>query len=779
MQQYRTDLGGIDVVYDGHKNAYSPRPLPKANYSLEVVAGSTEARPDQAAMQTDQAEEAQPAEGGGKGRPQRKVFQVNLKQVEVVNLTNLTQFLEGKISWTPYEALHALEIALRHVPATLHVAVARSFYMDTRTKPISGGAEVWEGYFQALRPSLGRLLLNCDTAATAFYQPMNLAKFALEVIRPRGEISSLSQRDVSMLEHELRYVAIKTTHRGAVKRKYKIIGVTSGGADQITFDSPEGKVSVASYLSTRYKLRLRYPQFPCVQVAPVEKKIFLPLEVCEIVPGQRHARKLTEDQTADMIKIACQKPQDRCNRIREAIKHLKLDSNPVLDAFGIKIGSDLLQVNGRVLEAPSLYYGEGSRDKTVNPSFGAWNLIDKSFDTPMPIASWAVINFSHRTQPRQCETFADELSKVAQSLGMNVKGRNPPIVDGDEKSPERSIKQAIEAANRSFRAPPQILIVILPSTSAAFYGDIKLLCDTKYSIPSQCLQSKHLMNVKKPFCANLLMKINVKLGGTNWHLGKQMSFFTEKPTIVFGADVTHPGVGEMGKPSIAALVSNVDMKVSKYTSVVSVQESRMELIADLKNMVKAQLRSFYGATQRKPERILFYRDGVSEGQFAQLLKTEVDAIKTACNEIEAGYSPSLTYVVIQKRHHVRFFPADSHNADRSGNVPPGTVVDTGICHPVQFDFFLCSHSGIQGTSRPTHYHVLFDENKFSADGLQLLSYQMCYTFARCTRSVSFVPPAYYAHLLAFRARFHFVEESRDVRAYQPVKGAMEKTMYFI
>lgn len=31
---------------------------------------------------------------------------------------------------------------------------------------------------------------------------------------------------------------------------------------------------------------------------------------------------------------------------------------------------------------------------------------------------------------------------------------------------------------------------------------------------------------------------------------------------------------------------------------------------------------------------------------------------------------------------------------------------------------------------------------------------MCYTYARCTRSVSIVPPTYYAHLLAYRARYH-------------------------
>lgn len=34
-------------------------------------------------------------------------------------------------------------------------------------------------------------------------------------------------------------------------------------------------------------------------------------------------------------------------------------------------------------------------------------------------------------------------------------------------------------------------------------------------------------------------------------------------------------------------------------------------------------------------------------------------------------------------------------------------------------------------------------------------------FARCTRSVSIVPPAYYAHLAAFRARYYMESEMSD------------------
>ncbi|ERN13113.1 hypothetical protein AMTR_s00040p00171500 [Amborella trichopoda] len=53
-----------------------------------------------------------------------------------------------------------------------------------------------------------------------------------------------------------------------------------------------------------------------------------------------------------------------------------------------------------------------------------------------------------------------------------------------------------------------------------------------------------------------------------------------------------------------------------------------------------------------------------------------------------------------------------------------------------------------GTSRPTHYHVLWDENCFSSDELQKLIYSLCFTSTRCTKPISLVAPAYYVHLAA-------------------------------
>ena len=57
---------------------------------------------------------------------------------------------------------------------------------------------------------------------------------------------------------------------------------------------------------------------------------------------------------------------------------------------------------------------------------------------------------------------------------------------------------------------------------------------------------------------------------------------------------------------------------------------------------------------------------------------------------------AVTFIVVQKRHHTRFFPTDPKFADgKNNNIMPGTVVDKDIVHPFQYQFFLASHAAIQ------------------------------------------------------------------------------------
>lgn len=255
----------------------------------------------------------------------------------------------------------------------------------------------------------------------------------------------------------------------------------------------------------------------------------------------------------------------------------------------------------------------------------------------------------------------------------------------------------------------QLFLAIIPDKGGTVvYESVKQTGDIKYGKRTQCVKLSRVLKPAPAVCSNIALKINTKMGGINHVVTPQKEVAPEfiKPVIIFGADVTHPSPGDMKTPSIAAVVGSLDRYVSRYCARVRIQKIREEIIKDLANVVREILLQFYKISRAKPLKIIFYRDGVSEGQFDQVLMHEVRAVQEACTMLEKGYQPGITFVVVQKRHHARLFPADQRDArGRPGNVPPGTIVDQGITHPFEFDFYLCSHLGIQVCTRAKRNYI--------------------------------------------------------------------------
>lgn len=151
------------------------------------------------------------------------------------------------------------------------------------------------------------------------------------------------------------------------------------------------------------------------------------------------------------------------------------------------------------------------------------------------------------------------------------------------------------------------------------------------------------------------------------------------------ADVTHPQPGEDSSPSIAAVAASIDWpQVTKYKGLVSAQPHRQEIIQDLYTT--------YNDTKRGIIHGGLIRAGVGEGQFKEVLLSEMEKIQKACISLEKNYMSPVTFTVFQKRQYAHFFPVrhgDIASTDRSGKIRPGTVVDTKICHPTAFDVYLC------------------------------------------------------------------------------------------
>uniref|UniRef100_A0AAX7U9Q6 Protein argonaute-1 n=1 Tax=Astatotilapia calliptera TaxID=8154 RepID=A0AAX7U9Q6_ASTCA len=849
-------FGDRQPGYDGKRNMYTAHPLPigRDRVDLEVTLP-------------------------GEGKDQ--TFKVSLQWVSVVSLQMLLEALSGHLNEVPEDSVQALDVITRHLPSMRYTPVGRSFFSPPEGyyHPLGGGREVWFGFHQSVRPAMWNMMLNIDVSATAFYRAQPVIEFMCEVLDIQNineQTKPLTDSQRVKFTKEIRGLKVEVTHCGQMKRKYRVCNVTRRPASHQTFplqleNGQAMECTVAQYFKQKYNLQLKYPHLPCLQVGQEQKHTYLPLEVCNIVAGQRCIKKLTDNQTSTMIKATARSAPDRQEEISRLVKSNSMvgGPDPYLKEFGIVVHNDMTEVTGRVLPAPMLQYGgrvstdtgrDCGRNKTVaTPNQGVWDMRGKQFYAGIEIKVWAVACFAPQKQCREdlLKSFTDQLRKISKDAGMPIQGQ--PCFCKYAQGAD-SVEPMFKHLKMSY-VGLQLIVVILPGKTPV-YAEVKRVGDTLLGMATQCVQVKNVVKTSPQTLSNLCLKINAKLGGINnvlvphqrserknsnlvtemqflllngedclnvlWKMksslvimwGRDFFFFFfckhariinytgtvlvlfmqyeikneaysylfffrpsvfQQPVIFLGADVTHPPAGDGKKPSIAAVVGSMDGHPSRYCATVRVQTSRQdmsqeqlfsqEVIQDLTNMVRELLIQFYKSTRFKPTRIIYYRGGVSEGQMKQVAWPELIAIRKACISLEEDYRPGITYIVVQKRHHTRLFCSDkAERVGKSGNVPAGTTVDSTITHPSEFDFYLCSHAGIQGTSRPSHYHVLWDDNCFTADELQLLTYQLCHTYVRCTRSVSIPAPAYYARLVAFRARYHLVDKDHDSAEGSHVSG---------
>ncbi|KAJ7612202.1 argonaute-like protein [Roridomyces roridus] len=742
--------------FDGRKNIFSPIHLDLGGDSrqFDVIFPST--NPD---------------------RPPT-VYKVRLTFAATINPENLLRFIGGLQSQdnASLTALTAYNVAMRAALLMQQVPMqGRSIFDLAQSTSIGSGLVVVRGFFQSLRPAVGRLLVNVDTSTAIMYCPGRLIDLCLERLGlhdARQLTSAMHDRQKRELQGFLKGLRVKTKAaneplnaepRGSARA---VVKLSQLGANELTFEMRGGGgiMTVADYFRRVSGRALQYPQLLCVEVG---KGALIPLELCTVPEGQFCKKELPERAKSEAVKLASQKPGERLASIRGAHQVLQYGQSEYMREFGIAVDNQLLSVPGRILPAPQLKYGSNKNPAAVNvtPRDGAWNMADKRFIEPMTIEAWVFIILE--SQNRFSEAVAAEVEKGfvkgLEKTGMTFTDPKPIIkrVNGNADIPA-SLYAAGKQCFTEKKAPTLFLIVI-PPNSNHLYTIVKRWGDITQGVATQCVISTKCTRANDQFWANIALKTNLKLGGTNVHV--PLLSDPREPTIIMGADVMHPGAGS-SRPSFSAVVCSVDPQAAKYTATMRVQTSKQELISDLQDMVKEVLQRYKSVLNkarkllnRSPSRLIFYRDGVSEGQFQQVKDQELPKIQAACREV--GYNPNITLVIVGKRHHAKFFPQNPGDADRSGNARAGTVVDREIVHPFEFDFYLLSHSGILGTSRSSHYTVLYDENKFNADKMQQFSYALCHVYARATRSVSIPAPVYYADIVCSRAKIHYAPIAWD------------------
>ncbi|KAI0698193.1 argonaute-like protein [Cerioporus squamosus] len=771
------------VVYDGRKNVFASRRLP---------LGPTDTR--EFSFSLADAPALQATEGGSEPRsePRRgpRVYTVRLALANTINPEVLRRFVAGKQSHDNdvLTGITALNVVMRMQPSLHYPSNSRSFFTNRETKDIGGGIVLWRGYFQSVRPAIGRMLINVDITTGFMYKPGSMLDLALDFLGGPRNPNRLApnrgfpERERLRLQRFFSGLRVlvhlpEQAHSGPASRNPRPVAkLTTAGASQLSFKNRKGVTfTVAQYFQSVHNVTLRFPDIVCVQFASGAQ---VPMECCFIPEGQFMRKQVPPEKVKDVLSFAAKNPTERLNSIREGLQTLAYGQSEYVRDFGMHVEENAgrpLEVKARVLQAPTLRYHETSKQPTITPRDGEWNMIDKKFYRPMTIKRWIVVIYERQQRYRMqdAQDLVSNFLLTFAGVGMQVEESDPIISYQD---PSGSIENQLRGIGRQClqkhrgQGGPQLIVVVLPATAGDIYHAVKHFGDITQGVATQCLNTLKCKGARHQYYANVCLKINVKMGGINVvPEARSVPALTDphNPTIIMGADVMHPAPGSQGRPSFTSLVASVDSDNSRYVAECRAQTGRVEMIEDLKDMVENVLKLYkdYRADKEKkpfnPQRIIFFRDGVSEGEFRQVLQRELPQLQAACATL--GIQPKITMLVVGKRHHVRFFPMRQSEADPSGNCPAGTVVDSDITHPTEFDFYLQSRQAPAGpTSRSAHYSVLYDENKFTPDSLQALSYALCHVYARATRSVSIPAPVYYAGIVCARGKLHYVPGGQDL-----------------
>lgn len=530
-----------------------------------------------------------------------------------------------------------------------------------------------------------------------------------------------------------------------------------------------------------------------VNVGTKVKPVYMPAEFVEVLDGQPVRRKTTPDETRGMINFSCRSPFANAKSISTYGREvLGLDDSNFLSRFGIQVGKTLLTVQGRELTPPAILYQDGklNKPKVVGVNEGEWNMDSvRVIRSGRPIERWFWISIDrgNRAHQRHADVVTSMQNWVAflQTQGIQISGA-PLKCENNQVTVRHSAADAIRPVFKSMQAQnPQFVFVVLPGakTDTSIYNDVKKLGDIEFGYLSQNILQSNLLKNSPQLFANLGLKVNLKMGGVNHKLRDDLPILKQGPTMIVGYDVTHPTNlprDTEGLPSIVGMVASIDRDLSQWPATAWTQGTGQEMTSDLlEGRFVERLELFEQRNKVLPQNIIIFRDGVSEGQFAQVLEVELKFIRQACAKVyPATSSPRISIIVSVKRHQTRFYPTDPNHMVRSRNVKNGTVVDRGVTLATTWDFFLTAHKGLQGmfcfitaslisttnpcsgTSRPAHYTVLLDEvfqalsREQAANQLEKLTYELCHLFGRATKAVSICPPAYYADILCTRARVY-------------------------
>lgn len=653
----------------------------------------------------------------------------------------------GQVDWGSNEMLRLYNTQVRRNLMHLkYILMGRHFYDPTKAKRLDEfKLSLWPGLQTAVNIHDGGLLLACDTTFKIVR-----SETVYDILKSFSRSTDF-ERDV---RNELCGTIVLT---GYNNKTYRIEDVEFKMNPKIEFDRKGTKITLIDYYKQQYQINIRDEGQPLIRVKPSER--------------QKHEAGATENKTLLLIPELCsmtglsesarkdQKLKRALTQSTQAVPNAKIpalldfkskmeankDVQEEMGRWKLKFGSSLVSFNGRQLPCEKILM---NRETDQNASIFEQKAADwerairgKEMRRGVTLEKWAVI--IGQKDKQLLDSFGQTLTRVGTPLGFKMS--RPNIITVDD---ERTVKWS--DACKGVR-DVNMVVVIVPNNNTDRYNAIKRIFCTEFPVASQVIVAKTLQNQKSlmSICTKIGIQMAAKLGAEPWVLN-----IPPKKMMVCGYDTYHDSF-QKGR-SVGAFVSSLNETLSRWYSRVAYHTNNEEMSNKFAENFIFGLKHYYEVNKCLPDRIIVYRDGVSEGQIPHVFNVELERIRDAIKQVAGETVIRLSFIIVTKRVVSRFFlRTGPTNAE---NPHPGTIIDHTVTRTGRYDFYLISQSVRNGTVGPVNYNIIEDETGWKPHHHQQLAYKLCHLYYNWMGTVKVPAPCQYAHKLAYLTGTHLHKE---------------------
>lgn len=571
------------------------------------------------------------------------------------------------------ECIHLYNVLFERIMRDLNYErVGRKCFDPSSPKIIKQhNLEVWPGYVKSVEEQEGGLMLLLDVSHRVLSQ-----KTILEYM------SDCAQRARHNFKDQIKKALIGHVVLTRYNNKtYRIDDIDFDKNPQSTFKKSDVDISYAQYYKQQYGLEVKDMRQPLlitrvdVRLPGQKEKVeqvscFLP-ELCYLtgLTDEMRSQYTIMKDLAVYTKLA---PHQRVTSYQKYIENINKNEKAkqkLLD-WGLMLDSDPCKVTARILNKEIILFGQGKSFEIGPQADFSRNATSCQALEPTNLLNWVLVHVEN--DARVAESFEKNISQVSGPTGMRIAPRKFELtiiswyLTSDifftarrlQLKNDRTETYINEIKNILKDKNIQMIVTIFPTLRDDRYAAVKRLLCSDLPCPSQCINSKTLKNEAKnrSIVQKIILQMNCKLGGTLWGIKIPL-----KQTMIVGIDTYHEA-NQKGL-SVSAFVASMNSSFTKWNSVPCVQKKKEELTNGLIASLGRSLLCYRKLNENLPDRIIFYRDGVGDGQLDHVSKFEIPQLKAVCEKFSPGYSPKMTFIVVQKRINHKFFKI---NNDKGG-----------------------------------------------------------------------------------------------------------------